>query len=134
MNGDTRPERTALPLDVLNQIDGVCDRFEAAWESGDRPRVEDYLGAVAEPYRTALLRDLLAAELNARRQHGEQPEAREYLDRFPGEAALVEVAFASTPIPISRLRSRIRRSVQMKKCLSCKSEVPEGSHFCPKCG
>ncbi len=67
MNHPTRHDRTVLPLDVLEQIDQVCGRFEAAWESGDRPRVEDYLGAVAEPYRPALLRDLLAAELAARR-------------------------------------------------------------------
>src|SRR5947209_6787865 len=125
MNHPTRHDRTVLPLDVLEQIDQVCGRFEAAWESGDRPRVEDYLGAVAEQYRPALLRDLLAAELEARRRRGEQPEPHEYQDRFPGEAALVEVAFASTPIPISRLRSRIRRSVKMKTCLSCKSEIPE---------
>ena len=88
MNGETRPERTALPLDVLDQIDRICDRFEATWEAGQRPRVEDYLGAVAEPYQPDLLCDLLAAELDARRRRGERPEPHEYLDRFPGEAAV----------------------------------------------
>ena len=40
---------------------------------------------------------------------------------------MVEVAFASTPMPISRLRSRIRRAMRSETCPSCKSEVPEGT-------
>ena len=106
MNGQTRPERTALPLDVLDQIDRICDRFEATWDAGQRPRVEDYLGEVAEPYQPALLRDLLAAELDARRRRGERPEPREYRDRFPGETAVVAAAFASPPIPPARLDTK----------------------------
>src|SRR3954465_15998277 len=98
MNGETRPERTALPLDVLDQIDRICDHFEAMWEAGQRPRVEDCLGGVDEPYQPYLLGDLLAAELNARRRRGEHPEPHEYQDRFPGEAALIVAAFGSTPI------------------------------------
>jgi hypothetical protein len=64
-------------LDVLNQIDRMCDRFEATWEAGQRPWAEDYLDAVAEPYRSNLFLDLLAAELDARRRRGERPEPRE---------------------------------------------------------
>jgi hypothetical protein len=61
----TRPSGTELPLAVLDQIDRICDRFERTWESGIRPRIEDYFGEVAEEYRVALLRDLVAAELDA---------------------------------------------------------------------
>src|SRR5262245_6943178 len=85
--------RDRLPLDVLNWIDQICDRFEAAWEAGRRPRIEDYLGEVTEPYRPALLRDLLAWELNARRRRGERPEPAEYRDRLPGENAAIDSAF-----------------------------------------
>ncbi len=102
MNHPPRHHGTVLPLDVLNQIDGICNRFEAAWESGDRPRVEDYLGDVDEPYRPALLHDLLAVELDARRRRGERPEPHEYRDRFPGETTVVMAAFASPPISPAR--------------------------------
>jgi serine/threonine-protein kinase len=87
------PDRRQLPLDVLDRIDQICDRFEAAWEAGDRPRIEDFLGEAAEAYRTALVRDLLAGELNARRRRGERPEPAEYRDRLPGEATAIASAF-----------------------------------------
>jgi serine/threonine-protein kinase len=98
MNGEPIPERSELPLEVLDALDQVCDRYEAAWGRGERPRVEDYLGGVDAAYRPALLRDLLAAELHARRR-GERPEPGEYHDRFPGDRAAVEAAFAAAPRP-----------------------------------
>jgi serine/threonine-protein kinase len=101
---EVMPDRGELPLDVLDQIDRICDRFEAAWESGERPRVEDDLGAVAAAYRPALLRDLLAAELEARRRRGESPEAGEYTRRFPGDTRAIAAAFAGPPGPARRLR------------------------------
>jgi serine/threonine-protein kinase len=102
MNRETKQERTALPLDVLDQIDRICNRFEATWEAGQRPRLEDYLGEVAEPYQPDLLCDLLAVELDARRRRGERPEPHEYRDRFLGETAVVMAAFASPPISPAR--------------------------------
>ena len=91
---DETTEPAELPLDVLDRIDRACDRLLATWEGGGRPRLEDYLGAVAAEYRPALLRDLLAAEIDARLRRGERPERREYGDRFPGDAELIEVIFA----------------------------------------
>jgi serine/threonine-protein kinase len=97
MTDETRPDRTELPLDVLDRIDRVCDRFEATWERGECPRIEDALGEVAEPHRRALLRDLLAAEVAARRRRGEWPEPRDYQGRFPGDLAAVDAAFGARP-------------------------------------
>src|SRR5262244_2596091 len=91
------PQRTELPADVLDRIDRVCDRYEAAWEQEGRPRVEDYLGELDVADRPALLRDLLAAELDARRRRGERPEPGEYHDRFPGDSAVVDAAFTTMP-------------------------------------
>ena len=31
------------PVESLRQIDSACDRFEAEWLAGHRPRVEDFL-------------------------------------------------------------------------------------------
>jgi WD40 repeat protein/predicted Ser/Thr protein kinase len=93
MSDETTADLTELPFDVLDQIDRACDRFEAAWEGGGRPRVEDYLGAVTAEYRAALLCDLLAAEIDARRRRGERPEPGEYHDRLPCDASAIDAAF-----------------------------------------
>jgi hypothetical protein len=73
MNDETRYDDSTLPLEVLERIDRICDRFVSEWESGGRPRIEDYLYEIAEFYRSALLRDLLEVELNVRRRRGEPP-------------------------------------------------------------
>jgi hypothetical protein len=39
-----------LPLHALNRIDQIGDRFEAAWKSRARLRLESNLGDVAEAY------------------------------------------------------------------------------------
>jgi serine/threonine-protein kinase len=88
---------TELPLDVLHRIDEACDCFEAAWARDPRPRLKDNLDAVEAPYRAALLRDLLAVELNARRRLGERPDPAEYLRRFPDAAPAIAAAFSSAP-------------------------------------
>ena len=93
MSAQRTPDRTALPLAVLDQIDRICDRFEAAWEAGEPPRIEEVLGQIAEAYRPALLRDLLAAELNARRRLGEQPTPAEYAARCPEHAERISDVF-----------------------------------------
>jgi serine/threonine protein kinase len=95
MSAHPRPESTewSLPLGILDQIDQICDRFEGAWERGETPRFEDYLGAIDEPYRPALLHELLAAELDARRRRGERPTATEYAERCPEHAQRIRDLF-----------------------------------------
>jgi serine/threonine-protein kinase len=97
MNDETRYDNSTLPLDVLEQIDRICDQFASAWESGGRPRIESYLDEIAGVYRCALLRDLLEVELSARRRQGEPLQVSEYLKRFPIDASTVAAAFAVKP-------------------------------------
>src|SRR5262249_30299810 len=67
---DMRPERSdrgdSLPLSADMRIDEVCARFEAAWLTGQAPRIEDFLGDVEAAERDALLRELLRVELDWR--------------------------------------------------------------------
>ncbi len=72
------------------QIEQVCDRFEAAWKAGQRPRLEAYLGPAAEPLRTTLLRQLLALDWEYRLRAGDQPQTAEYEARFPDVRTLIE--------------------------------------------
>src|SRR5262245_45087640 len=84
----------SLPAALVHAVDRACDDFEAAWGAGARPRIEDYLDRVPDPGRAALLRALLATELEFRRGRGERPEPRDYRDRFPEPAGLVASVFA----------------------------------------
>jgi serine/threonine-protein kinase len=78
-----------------DRIDEACDRFEAAWKAGERPRIENFLRADCPRLEhLALLRELLSIELFWRKKGGERPDPREYVDRFPDRDECVEVARA----------------------------------------
>ena len=79
----------SLPVSDVRLVDRACDDFELAWRNGGRPRIEDYMNDASEPRRSALLRALLATELESRRARGERPGPEEYLRRFPADAELV---------------------------------------------
>ena len=43
------------PVESLRQIDAACDRFEAEWQAGHKPRVENFLAhAPASDYQAWL--------------------------------------------------------------------------------
>src|SRR4051794_8226615 len=80
------PDAARLPLDVVDRLDRICDRFDGAWRAGQTPRIEDYLGEVEEATRPLLFRELLAAEVERRLRLGERPSRGEYLERFSDAA------------------------------------------------
>src|SRR5262245_30262384 len=71
------------------RIDQACDRFEAAWKAGQKPRLEHYLHSCGEPERSALLRQLLFLDWDYRRRTGDNPRD-DYLTRFPGDSTLID--------------------------------------------
>ena len=81
------------------RVEAVCDRVEAAWKAGGRPRIEDYLGEVPAAERAVLLRALLELELAYRRQNGERPTPEEYQCRFPQHVAVIETILGAAPPP-----------------------------------
>jgi tetratricopeptide (TPR) repeat protein/tRNA A-37 threonylcarbamoyl transferase component Bud32 len=83
----------ALESTLGRRIDWLCDRFEAAWQADQRPRIEDYLAEVSEPERLALLSELLALELTYRRRGGERLSPEEDRPRFPQGGELIEATF-----------------------------------------
>src|SRR5215472_7301400 len=78
MNDDRLTVDDPLPPSALKRIDGNCERFEDAWQGGQRPCIGDYLSEAEEPERGHLLRELIALDIDYRRQLGEKPEARDY--------------------------------------------------------
>ena len=56
---------------LYTRIDPACDQFEAAWQQGTSPRIEEYLADTPTDVREALLRELLHLEI-----HYESPTLR----------------------------------------------------------
>ena len=90
----TDPLRETLSTESLVRINQVCEKFEAAWKRGERPKIEDYLEGAEGNERTWLLRELLGLEIDYRRGNGEEPSIREYALRFPPESMMLLVALS----------------------------------------
>jgi tetratricopeptide (TPR) repeat protein/predicted Ser/Thr protein kinase len=77
------------------RVEEARRRFEAEWQVGVSPRIEDYLDAADLPpsRRAALLGELLKAERALRHRRGEGPDPSEYVERFPGSEVIVGFVF-----------------------------------------
>lgn len=64
-------------------IDEVCERFEAAWRSGAKVRIEELLEQTPWPPAAELIRELILVEVELRRELGSTPSIGEYMRRFP---------------------------------------------------
>jgi serine/threonine protein kinase len=82
------------PLSLEKRVDDACDRFEAAWRAGQRPRLEEYLADVPRPDQPALLRALLLLKIEFRSEEGDKPTSEEYEQRFPDHLELIKAVFA----------------------------------------
>ncbi len=83
----------ALPLSAARRIDRECERFEKALRTAQPAAIEDHLDRTSARERAALLRELLAIELEYRTRRGERPTEAEYAARFPDNAQLVSLVF-----------------------------------------
>jgi WD40 repeat protein len=90
---DESPRPATLTTDEIRRVDKLCDRFEAAWNAGRRPRLETYLNRVRPHLRPELLHELLAVELECLSNQGAPADQMEYLRRFPEDTAAVVDAF-----------------------------------------
>jgi serine/threonine-protein kinase len=84
----------------FERIVAVCDRFEAQWRRGERPQIEDFLAGHPSISRPALLRELLALELELARAgcDAPAPTVGGYRERFPDCTEVVEAVFAETDV------------------------------------
>jgi len=81
----------------FEDIDAVCNEFEAAWRDGAQPRLEDYLMRVPDDLREELFAELLMCEVQLLGTDGRHPEPKNYLERFPGYSAYVRRYFGGLP-------------------------------------
>ncbi|HWL07397.1 MAG TPA: bifunctional serine/threonine-protein kinase/formylglycine-generating enzyme family protein [Planctomicrobium sp.] len=69
-------------LEVVLQIDSICDAFESSWKEGSRPDLNDYLQATNLPLNTLFV-ELVLVDVSYRQKQGENPTLQEYAERFP---------------------------------------------------
>ncbi len=96
------PTGDPVPLAVQRHVEALCRRFEAAWQAGGRPRLEEYVAEAADPERPALLGELLRLDVYYRTRAGEACFAADYEHHFPGQAPLVREVLAggeTQPVP-----------------------------------
>ena len=93
MSEDGRDVPETLPLSGSRRVQEACERFEAAWRAGGRPRIEDHLGEAAGRERSVILIELLALDLEMRVGLDERPTAAEYRARFPEHVRAIEAVF-----------------------------------------
>src|ERR1700733_6297807 len=85
-----------LPVTDLQQIDAICDRFEAAWSKGQTPDLASFLAEAPASSAASLFGDLLHIELEYRTARGEHLDARSYHERFPAFRVIIAAAFGSS--------------------------------------
>ncbi|MCA9111828.1 MAG: serine/threonine protein kinase, partial [Planctomycetaceae bacterium] len=92
--GETRRD----PLALSNEIDILCDAFEASWKQGQEPDLEEYLNQTEDVGRSTLFIELVKVDLHYRKKRGESVTIRDYATRFPHfSKALIHVSGDTTP-------------------------------------
>jgi hypothetical protein len=90
---------SSLPSDLAptqaERLIRICDRFEADWRAGRRPRIKEIVCDLPEPDQSGVLRMLLGLELRLRRELGERPTPADYEREFPGRTDLISSVFVS---------------------------------------
>jgi eukaryotic-like serine/threonine-protein kinase len=117
-----RPDREFAVLSATRarKADQVCDCFEAALRSGQRPDIHDFLNHASEPSQTVLLRELIGLEVAYRRIGGDSPCLSEYRGRFPDrESSWLERAMEGSHDALDHTREADSRS------------YPDGAEFTP---
>lgn len=131
---EATPLNSASPsLSVAQRIDQACDQFEEAWKTAgatnQRPRIDEYLGDVPEPERSAHFRELPALDLAYRRQCGEQPTEDDYA-RFSEQIewirAVFDPAYVPQALPISESAVESTVDATLPPTLFYKADVPAG--------
>jgi serine/threonine protein kinase/tetratricopeptide (TPR) repeat protein len=96
------------------RLERLCDRFEDAWQRGERPALRDYLPA-EETLRRAVLAELAHTDLEYRLRAGEPARAEAYFKEFPELEA-----DRPTALSLIRAEDELRREADA-------SEYPEGT-------
>lgn len=92
------------------EIDRACERFESAWRAGDAITIEE-MALRSSPKRCSetLLRELIAVEIDLRREQGAAPTPFDYVDRFPWFSQQINFLFEDDSASHRQLEEDRRR-------------------------
>jgi serine/threonine protein kinase len=99
-----------LPSEGHRQIEGILERFEAAWERGDQPVLDKYL----PPGESRVLAELVHVDLERRLKAGDAVRVEHYLARYPDLASKREAVLALVAAEYI-LRRRQEPSLEMEE-------------------
>ena len=88
-----RPTKRATQL---KSLDKLCDDFESQWRQGARPSMASFIERVADEQRAAAFRDLLALDIEYRRDGDEQPQAADYEGPFAEFVDEIQAVFGTS--------------------------------------
>lgn len=99
MSASARTGYDQLNPDQAERVDLACDRFEQAWQRGERPSLADFVGAAAGLERLVLLQELILIDLNYRCRAGERPtpDAYQCFTELPADWLARELAAVGPP-------------------------------------
>lgn len=78
------------PPELTDQVDRLCDQFEAALRHGHAATIEEFLARFPVSGRPELLLELLALEIDFRRGRGEAISFLTYYRRFPDATTILD--------------------------------------------
>jgi serine/threonine-protein kinase len=94
MHADFHIAHTDASLAQARRIHSACELFESRFRTGEQPRIDECLETCRCDDRLELFHELLALEIELRRERGENPLPAEYIARFPALQSAIVAAFA----------------------------------------
>ena len=91
MNTERKAE--TIVLEAQQRLEIICHRFEAEWQAGRTPLIEDHFSAAPEAENALVLRELLRLDTYYRRRDGQTVQIQDYQRRFPIHLALIREVF-----------------------------------------
>ena len=86
-------EETILSDDNLKIINQLAASYQQAWQTGQEPKLEDFLNKSSSSTRGDVFQTLLRIDLTFRHKTGKLPAIQEYIQRFPEYSAAITALY-----------------------------------------
>jgi hypothetical protein len=120
---------------LADRVDELADRFDAAWQSGSPPRIEDFVSGFPVGQRPALIAELVRVDLEYRSKFGQAPSIDQYTKRFPELLNSTGAVSDELLLYAQRVSQRAKNgSDAVSACEARKTDGYPTSVICPQCG
>ena len=84
------PESQSATSPAADEVHDLSSEFDDELHEGQSPQIEEFLARRQHCDVAALLKELLAVEVEFRQSRSEKPAVRDYRGRFPEHADLID--------------------------------------------